>query len=203
MKFLILTIFFLQVSSPSNDRNAAQHIKDGNRLYKGGQMAEAEQTYDKAINSQYKYTALVNKGNAQYRQKKFDEAIKTYKQAAVQGNDNVMMRSGAHYNAGVVYSSQKKIEDSIEEYKNALRLNWKDNKARENLQKALLELKKQTGGGGGGDEKNDESQQQSKSNISKSQAQQQLDRLEEKEKGTQEKVTHKKGQYGGSAGKDW
>lgn len=202
MKWLFLTIFFLQVSTPSNDRNAAQSIKDGNRLYKDGNMSEAENAYDKAVNSNYKYTALVNKGNAQYRQKKFDEAIKTYKQASGQDNGDVMIRSGAYYNAGVVYSSQKKIEESIEEYKNALRLNWKDTKARENLQKALLELKKQSGGGGGGDEK-EESQQQSKSNMSKSQAQQQLDRLEEKERGTQEKVTNKKGQYGGSAGKDW
>ena len=134
---------------------------------------------------------------------KFDEAIKTYKQASGQDNGDVMIRSGAYYNAGVVYSSQKKIEESIEEYKNALRLNWKDTKARENLQKALLELKKQSGGGGGGGDEKEESQQQSKSNMSKSQAQQQLDRLEEKERGTQEKVTNKKGQYGGSAGKDW
>lgn len=201
MKWLVLTVVFLQVSTPSNDREAAQGIKDGNRLYKAGNMAEAEQAYDKAINSQYKYIALINKGNALYRQKKFEEAIKTYRQTAAHGNENLMVRSAAYYNAGVVYSSQKQIEESIEEYKNALRLNWKDAKARENLQKALLELKKKSGGGG--DDKNNQPPKQSKSNISKSQAQQQLDRLEEKEKATQQKVTSKKGQYGGSAGKDW
>lgn len=202
MKWLALAIILLQVSAPADDRDAAQNIKDGNRLYKNGQMTAAADAYDKATNSKYRYTALVNKGNALYRQKKYDEAIKTYNLAASKKNGDAMLRSGGYYNAGVVYSTQKKIAESIEEYKNALRLNWKDTKARENLQKALLELKKQSGGGGGGDNK-DESQQQSKSNISKSMAQQQLDRLEEKERSTQQKITNKKGQYGGNAGKDW
>ena len=39
-------------------------------------------------------------------------------------------------------TSQKKLEESIEAYKNALRYNPDDKEARENLQKALLELKK-------------------------------------------------------------
>ena len=203
MKWPILIIIFLQVSAPPNDRDAARHIKDGNRLYKGGQMNEAEREYDKAINSKYKYTATINKGNAQYRQKKLAEAVKTYRQAASPENGDGLLRSAAYYNTGVVFSSEKKIAESIEEYKNALRLNWTDRKARENLQKALLELKKQSGGGGGGGDEKNESQQQSKSNLSQSQAQKQLDRLEEKERGTQEKVTNKKGQYGGSVGKDW
>ena len=41
-------------------------------------------------------------------------------------------------------SQQKKLEESIDAYKNALRQNPNDKEARENLQKALLELKKKT-----------------------------------------------------------
>lgn len=204
MKWFITILVLLQLQPTTGDDHvASQSIKDGNRLYNGGQMAAAEQAYDQAVNSSYKYTALINKGNAQYRQKKFDEAIKSYRQAASKDNEDILMRSGAYYNAGVVYSSQQKLEESIEEYKNALRLNWRDMKARENLQKALMELKKQSGGGGGGGDEKEESQQQSKSNISQSQAQRQLDRLEEKERASQQKITDKKGQFAGSAGKDW
>ncbi|ULT45363.1 hypothetical protein KRR40_20025 [Niabella defluvii] len=51
----------------------------------------------------------------------------------------------------------------------------------------MSELKK-SGGGGGGEEK----PQQAQSKLNKSQAQQQLDRLEQKEKNTQSKVSNKK-----------
>ncbi|WP_394803648.1 tetratricopeptide repeat protein [Niabella hibiscisoli] len=92
-------------------------------------------------------------------------------------NATSILRSGAHYNVGVVYSNQNKIEESVEAYKRALRLNSQDKDARENLQKALSELKK-SGGGGGGEDK----PQQAPSKLNKSQAQQQLDRLEQKRK---------------------
>ena len=199
---VILVLFQIQATTPA-DKNAAQAIKEGNRLYKEGQWAAAAAEYEKAVNSSHRNIALVNKGNALYRQKKYEDAVKTYKQAASPANTDLFLRSSAYYNTGVVYSNQKKTEESIEEYKNALRLNWRDKHARENLQKALLELKEQSGGGGGGGEDKDESPKPAKSNLSQSQAQKQLDRLEEKEKGTQEKVTNKKGQFGGSAGKDW
>lgn len=203
MKWLITILFLLQLPSKTGDGAARQSIKDGNRLYHAGQMAEAEKAYDEAVNSEHKYTALFNKANAQYRQKKFGEAIKTYNQVSSNNNNDRMLRSAAYYNTGVVYSSQQKPEESIEEYKNALRLNWRDTKARENLQKALMELKKQSGGGGGGGEDEEPSRQPSKSNLSQNQAQQQLQRLEEKERASQQKITEKRGQYGGNAGKDW
>jgi tetratricopeptide (TPR) repeat protein len=52
-----------------------------------------------------------------------------------------LVKSAAHYNNGVIKTKQKDLEGSIEDYKNALRLNPDDLQARENLQKALLELK--------------------------------------------------------------
>ena len=44
----------------------------------------------------------------------------------------------------MILSQQKNLEESIEAYKNALRNNPDDKEARENLQKALLELRKKT-----------------------------------------------------------
>ena len=52
------------------------------------------------------------------------------------------LRSNSYYNEGVVLGKQQKLEESIETYKNALRQNPDNTEARENLQKALLELKK-------------------------------------------------------------
>ena len=54
------------------------------------------------------------------------------------------IKAKSYYNKGAILSSQKKLEESIEAYKNAFRQNPDDKEARENLQKALLELKKKT-----------------------------------------------------------
>ncbi|AHF17695.1 tetratricopeptide repeat protein [Niabella soli] len=183
--------------------NGAQHIKKGNDLFKKGALPEAIAEYNKAATGANKYVALVNKGDALFRLKKYDEALKSYQQANEAGNTDANLRSGAFYNAGVVYSNQNKLNESIEAYKNALRLNSNDVNARENLQKALLEKKKQSGGGGGGGkDKNDQSQQQ-KSKLSQSQSQNKLDKLEEKERNTQQRISENKSQYGTSNEKDW
>lgn len=198
MRRLILFISFSASLVAGKAQNQQSFIKEGNDFFKKGQLAEAVASYNKVTEEPYKYTALLNKGTALYKQKKMDEALKAYNQVSASPNAASLLKSGAHYNAGVVYSNQNKIEESIEAYKKALRLNSQDNNARENLQKALSELKK-SGGGGGGETK----PQQAQSKLNKSQAQQQLDRLEQKEKNTQSKVSNKKTQFGGSVGKDW
>jgi tetratricopeptide (TPR) repeat protein len=204
MKIFIVILFLLQFHSPiPYDKNAAQAIKTGNHFYEKKQWVQAAEAYAKAINSSYRYIAIINKGDALYRQKKYDEAIAMYKQAASNANADFILRSEANYNIGVAYSNQKKITESIEFYKNALRLNGEDADARENLQKALLELKKQVENKNSNSNKNEKPPKEPKTNISKNQAQQQLDRLEKKEQQIQEKISKKKNQYEGSAGKDW
>ena len=142
--------------------------------------------------------AHLNKGTAWYHLKNFDAAIKAYQIAGQSSNANVEQKATAFYNAGVVYSQQNKIPESIEAYKNALRLNWQDEDARENLQKALAQLPKSNSG----DNQNPKPPPQS-STLNKSQVQKQLDRLEQKERNTQSRVSGKKKQYAGSTGKDW
>ncbi len=190
-------LFFIAVLS-GKAQSQQSFIKEGNEFFKKGQLEEAVASYDKVTDAPYKYTALLNKGTALYKQKKPEDALKAYNEVSAAPNATSIIRSGAHYNVGVVYSNQNKIEESIDAYKRALRLNSQDKDARENLQKALSELKK-SGGGGGGEDK----PQQAPSKLNKSQAQQQLDRLEQKEKNTQRKVSNKKTQFGGSVGKDW
>ena len=191
------------IALPLLAQEGSSFIKQGNEYYKEGKMEEAVKAYDKAMDGPQKYTALMNKGNALYRLKKQDEAIKTYAQVATSRQTSDELRSGAYYNTGVVYSNQNKLEASIEAYKNALRFNSNDSKARENLQKALLERKKQSGGGGGQDKKEDENRKPDKSRLNQHQAQKQLNKLENKEKNTQQRISEDKSQYGTSNGKDW
>ncbi|MCD2425175.1 tetratricopeptide repeat protein [Niabella pedocola] len=189
------------IALPLLAQDGSSFIKQGNEYYKEGKMEEAVKAYDKAMDGPQKYTALMNKGNALYRLKKQDEAIKTYAQVATSRQTSDELRAGAYYNTGVVYSNQNKLEASIEAYKNALRFNSNDTKARENLQKALLERKKQSGGGQ--DKKEDENRKPDKSRLNQHQAQNQLNKLENKEKNTQQRISEDKSQYGTSNGKDW
>lgn len=193
--FSILILFLL--SKIVLGQKQENYIHEGNEFFKNGQLQNAIISYNRVTDPKLMYTALLNKGTALYKMKKYEEALHTYQQISTSPNANITIRSGAYYNIGVVLSNQKKIEESIEAYKNALRLNWKDREARENLQKALSELKKN---GGGGETKPNPA---SASKLNKNQAQQHLQRLEEKERATQNKLTNKKTQFSGSNGKDW
>ena len=82
-----------------------------------------------------------NLGNTYFRNKKFEEASKTFDNTIANGPDNSMKQKG-FYNKGVSLSKQSKLEESIEAYKMAVKMDPADSDARINLQKALLELKK-------------------------------------------------------------
>lgn len=199
MKSSIFIGFTIIISLPILAQELTDHIKKGNQFYKEGNMAEAIREYDLVTQGPYLNLAQLNKGNALFRQKQQDAAIKSFLKVSQSPQADASLRSAAFYNAGVVFSNQKKIDESIEAYKNALRLNSQDQQARENLQKALLEKKQQGGGGGEKEEPN----KTAPSNLNKSQAQQQLNKLEEKEKNTQERISGNKSQYNTSNEKDW
>ena len=197
MKPIIIILSFGMLPLISLAQKQETHIKEGNEFFKKGMLLEAIAEYDKVTDERLRYTALLNKGTALYKLRKYDEALKVYQQVSTAPDAAPELRSGAYYNTGVVYSNQEKIEESIEAYKNALRLNAQDHNARENLQKALSQRNKSGGGS------NNDRPQPSSSKLNKNQAQQQLERLEQKEKNTQSNLSSQKRQNMGSAGKDW
>ncbi|MDB5207251.1 MAG: tetratricopeptide repeat protein [Flavisolibacter sp.] len=191
MKTVLIILLFL--STAAHAQNAATYISRGNEYYLQLQFELAESQYRLALDKQPNNAeAGYNLANALMQQKKYKAAIEMYED--VTGSDNLNLRAAAFYNAGVSYSKQKDLPNSIEAYKSALRINPNDKEARENLQKALSELKqqqqqenKQNKGGGGMDQK---------------QADQKLKELQQKEKELQQKMQQgqAKGQGGG---KDW
>ena len=108
-------------------------------------------------------------------------------------------RSQVNYDNGVRLTTEKKLEESIEAYKQALRLNPDDREARENLQKALLELKKKQSSS---QQQKQKQEQKPKPKISQQQADQQLKKLEEKEKEVNQRFQKNKA-GAGSQPKDW
>lgn len=202
--FIILSLFFSYCNAQAQQQDNAA-IKEGNQQYRKEQYEEAETSYKKAIsNNDKSTTAKYNLSNALIKQKKYDEADTTLAALDVAENKSEL-RSKASYNRGVAFTQQKKLEQSIEAYKQALRLNPNDKEARENLQKALLELKKKQPQKKE-EKKKDQQQnqkQQPKPKISQKQAQEQLKLLEQKEKDIQNRLQKNSKQTGNAQEKDW
>jgi Ca-activated chloride channel homolog len=196
MKPLYLIGMLLCSATFSNAQSVAA-ISKGNEYYRQQQYNLAEAQYKAALEKvPTDATAQFNLANALYQQKKYDEAHAVLKKL----NESTFekpLKAKVHYNNGVVYTKEKALAQSIEAYKAALRLNPDDNDARENLQKALNEQKKQQQ-----QREQQQRQQQKNSNMSQREAEQKLKLLQERERQLQERL-QKSGQKGNSMPKDW
>jgi tetratricopeptide (TPR) repeat protein len=197
----LLAILFLSnpvllIAQPENN-----NIQQGNDFYRQHQYDKAESEYQKALqNSPDNKVAKFNLANALIKQDKKAEADKLLAELNVNENKTTI-RPKATYNQGVLLTQQKKLEESIEAYKETLRLDANDKDARENLQKALLELKKKNPPKKQ-EKKKEEQKQQPKPKMSPKEAEQQLKLLEQKEKQVQERI-QKNSRTGNSLPKDW
>ena len=197
ISLLLATAPVILSAQPQNNT-----IETGNNFYRQQQYDKAESEYRKALEaSPGDRIAKFNLANALIKQDKRDDANKLLVELNVQEN-KTDLRSKATYNQGVMLTHQKKLEESIESYKETLRLNPNDQEARENLQKALLELKKKNPPKKQEEKKKEQQKQQPKPKISPREAEQQLKLLEQKEKQVQERL-QKNSKTGGSQPKDW
>lgn len=213
MKIIYTIVGLLGFTLAGSAQTDQQLISLGNKLYKQRQFEKAAQEYQKAAELNNKNVkAQFNMGNALYRSKKVEAAQKVF-DAAAENSDDKPLKTNAYYNKGVTLSQQKKLEESIEAYKQSLRLSPEDNEARENLQKALNELKKkqdQQPSPKDDKKKNDQDKkdqkdepQKSKSKLNEKQAEQMLNALRQEEKNIQKDLQKSKKQNSNTPGKDW
>jgi Ca-activated chloride channel homolog len=180
-------------------------IRSGNRFYKQKQLDKAKQQYEKAVQqAPQNPVAAYNLGNAQFRKDEYDDAVKSYDETISHSSDNAAKEKGL-YNKGVAQIRSKKLEESIASWKDALKLDPTDLEARENLQKALLELKLRQPPppekNNQKDQKKEQKPQQSK--LTKQQVDQLLKALEQKEKDVQDKMNQNKVKSLTQPDKDW
>jgi Ca-activated chloride channel family protein len=187
-------------------------IVKGNELYKKQAYEEAANEYKKAAEKNQKSAeAQFNLGNAYHKTKKPFDAMEAYKSAYENSLDK-NIKSQAAYNQGVLMTRQQKLPESIELYKGALKLNPEDVQARENLQRAINELKKQQqqqkdqqknkDKQSQDKNKDEDDQDDNKSNLSKKRAEQMLDALRQQEKKIQQNLQNKN-KTGKIQMKDW
>jgi Ca-activated chloride channel homolog len=139
---LLLQVVFLLVVLSSYAQKPDPEIYKGNELYKKQQYDKANEAYQQAlVKDPSNPTANYNNGNASFRQNKFDDALKSFDNTINNTKDKNLQQQ-SYYNKGVALSKQQKLMESIDAWKEALRLNPNDKQTRENLEKALRELKK-------------------------------------------------------------
>jgi Ca-activated chloride channel family protein len=212
---LVLLMVGMSMSAQSDRR----YIRQGNKLFRAGQYADAEVLYRKAIEANKQNPqAVYNLGNALMAQKKDSAAVVQFQEAA-KLQKNPLRRYLSYHNIGVVCQTKQMFKDAIEAYKEALRLNPHDNQTRYNLELCKRQLKNQPQGGGGSDDKKDEKkdqkqdqqqqqqnkddkkdekkeQQQQKPQMSKENAEQLLNAALQQERQTQQRMQEQQRQQG-------
>lgn len=136
-------------------------IRKGNGLFNDKKYTEAEIEYRKALEANpSSEIATYNLGAALYKQQKWNDSRNEYRKI-VQASSDSLRAAHAWHNLGNISFQEKNYAQSIEEYKNALRRNPKDDETRYNLRLAQLLLKKQQQEQQNQD-KNDDKDQQNK-----------------------------------------
>ncbi len=141
-RFVLMMLVFFQASLLFAQKEKG-YIHKGNKLYEAGKFKEAEENYRKSAGAKSKLPAgNFNLGDALYKQKKFTDAAGKFTEIASSAK-NKRLASGAYHNLGNSLFQEKKLEESIEAYKKALRSNPNDDQTRYNLAYAQQMLKKQ------------------------------------------------------------
>lgn len=202
----ILLMLASMSAQAQSDRNS---IRDGNRLFRSGKFAESEVSYRKAMEKNPRNPqAAYNLGNALFAQKKDSAAVVAY-QSGVQLETSKIRKAMGYHNIGVVCQSHKMFAEAIEAYKNALRLNPKNDQARYNLELCKRQQKNQQNkqnqdkqdqkkDENGKDQKKEQQKQdkkdqkqQDKNKMSKDNAEQLLNAAIQQEKNTQKRMKDK------------
>lgn len=145
VKYHFLLITALMLSSLAVYAQADnKYIRKGNREYNKENYPESEILYRKAIDkNRSSQKAVFNAGDALYKQKKYEDAGKMFLDNLNSGTADKNQKSSAFYNLGNSLLMNNKIQESIEAYKNSLRLNPGNMEAKYNLAYAQDLLAKQ------------------------------------------------------------
>jgi Ca-activated chloride channel homolog len=205
MKIVGLIFFLSILSTFAHSQKNNRELEKGNKLYREQQYDKAAEMYEKVlVEAPKNAVANFNLGNTFYRKNNAADAEKMF-EATIDNSEDKRMVSDAWYNKGVSLTQQKKLEESIEAYKQTLRLNPSDTLARENLVRALRELKKKQQQEQDEKKKKKEEQEKKKEQpkMTKQQVQQLLQALQEQEKKLQQKMQKIKVPSPSQPEKDW
>ena len=167
--------------SPVQAQTDRQLIRQGNRLFRQGDFANAEIAYRKAVEKNPKNPqAVYNLGNALMAQKKDSAAVQQF-EAASKLETTPLRQAMSFHNIGVICQTHQMYGEAIEAYKQALRLNPNDDETRYNLVLCKRQQKQQ------GQNQNNQQQKQDQKQDKQKQNQQQQDQQKQDQQKQQDK----------------
>lgn len=179
-------IFLIAVSSgllAQNDRKVNRH---GIKAYEQGDYSGAEVHFRKAEDiNQESFEAEYNTGAALYKQEKYEESVKQFGTLAEEAEDPLTMANVWH-NVGNSLLEAQKYGESIEAYKNSLRLNPGDQDTKYNLAYAREKLQEQQEQQNQDQQNQDQDQQDQENQEQQDQEQQDQENQEQQEQENQE-----------------
>ncbi len=116
-----------------------QYRMEADQKYRENDFQKAEESYRKSLIEESSVNGTFNLGNSIYQQQRYEEAIKQYLDAANSAQNN-QLKSHAYHNLGNAYFNNQDFKNSIDAYKNALRLDPQDIDTKQNLALAQRKL---------------------------------------------------------------
>jgi len=175
--------FCLLLSSAALAQKENKDIRSGNDQYENEQFNDAEIDYRKALekNPQH-YKALYNLANSLYKQGQYEEAADILSGLSNMETDD-KIKADALHNLGNAQIQNENLEEGIEAYKNALRINPKDQDTRHNLALAqqMLQQQQQQQQQNQDDQQNEDQQDQQDQQKQQEEEQQQQDQQQQNE----------------------
>lgn len=196
MKLILSILLFYSVSLAQSERSL---IREGNKFYKDGKYTDSEVNYRKSLEqNKDSHTGIFNLGDALYKQEKFEEAAKQFSIATTKETDNET-KAKTYHNLGNSLLKAQKLPESIEAYKNSLKMNPKDIDTKYNLEYAKALLKKQQeqqkqNKNEQKQDKKDQKQDQQNKDKQKQEQQKEDQQKQEQQKQEQQKVQQQKQQ---------
>ena len=169
-------------------KQVRKDIREGNKSYRKGDMADAELDYRKALEGNARsIEAAYNLGNTLYMQGKRKESLEQY-QVAVNSETDKMKLAMAWHNIGDIFMSEQDYQKSINAFKNALRNNPRDEETRYNLALAqkLLENQENQDQNQDQDQQQDQQQQEQQQDQKQDQQEQKQDQQQEQQEQQQQ-----------------
>jgi tetratricopeptide (TPR) repeat protein len=185
-----ITLVFILVFSVTNTfaQKERKMVRDGFKEYQNDQFSEAEVNFRKALDAKPDlFEADYNIANSLYKQKKYEESATEYDKL-IQENVDPAKRADLYHNLGNSHIMNQQFDKGIDAYKNALRIRPDDEDTRYNLAYAMQMMKQQQEQNQQQQEQNQQEQNQEE-DKKQEQQQEQQDGKEEEQKTSDQQLS--------------
>ena len=147
MNYRVITIVIAAVASmlsfdAYSQKMPERHlVRKGNRQYERGNYDTSVDNYSRALQEKPEcFEAKFNTANVQFRKELIDKSEQTLRKLAQDSTRTNLERADVSYNLGNTLFVQQRLEEALDCYRNAMRLNPDDKEAKFNyaLTKELL-----------------------------------------------------------------